>query len=457
MHGFYVSAAHKSSGKTTLSIGLCAALTRKGYRVQPFKKGPDYIDPLWLSQAAGNACYNLDFHCQESDEIVSLFQSQSLGNDVALVEGNKGLYDGMDITGSDANAALAKLLSLPVVLVLDVRGVTRGIAPLLMGYQAFDPEIQIAGVILNQVAGARQEGKIRQVVEHYTDIPVIGAVSRDPQLVIEERHLGLVPSNESADAERRIHYLADKVLEQVDVEALIRTSRQWQPETSPPADQPVNANVRLGIAQDAAFGFYYADDLRRFTQLGVSLVPFSPLSDKSLPEVDALFLGGGFPETHMATLAANQEMLADVRRFIASGGPAYAECGGLMYLCQSLSWRGQTERLAGVIDADVEVLDKPQGRGYVRLEEAPAHPWPGGTVGTLLAVHEFHYSRLRALPDGGDYAFRVLRGEGLGHHRDGLVQQNLLAGYAHQRQVRNNLWVNRFVEFIKLCKDGDTT
>ncbi len=457
MRAFYVSAAHKSSGKTTLSIGLCSALTQKGLQVQPFKKGPDYIDPLWLSRSAGHACFNLDFNCQEEDEIQFLFQQQCKGMDVAVVEGNKGLYDGMDLAGSDANAAMAKLLDIPVVLVLDVRGVTRGVAPLLLGYQAFDSDVTIAGVIFNQVAGARQESKLRSVVEHYTDIPVLGAVARDPNLLIEERHLGLVPSNESAGAEARIRYLGEQVMAQVNLEALMSVSGRCDPTAEPIPVASFFSGIRIGIAQDAAFGFYYSDDLQRFRQLGVSLVPFSPLQDQHLPEVDGLFLGGGFPETHMATLAANESLLADVHRFIDAGGPAYAECGGLMYLCRSLSWQGECHKLAGVIQADVEMMVKPQGRGYVRLGETGDHPWPGGFLGREFPVHEFHYSRLRALPAEGRYAYHVLRGEGLGQQCDGLVYKNLLAGYAHQRQVRHNLWVDRFVDFVKLCKDSPVT
>ena len=204
MKRLLISAAHKSSGKTTLSIGLCKALSDQGHIVQPYKKGPDYIDPMWLGRATNRACYNLDFYTMQRDEILAALRHHSATADISLIEGNKGLYDGLDIEGSNSNAALARLTHTPVVLVIDVQGMTRGIAPLVLGYQAFDPEVHIAGVILNQVRGQRHESKLRAVLEHYTEVPVVGAVYHDKSMAIVERHLGLVPSNESRDADERI-------------------------------------------------------------------------------------------------------------------------------------------------------------------------------------------------------------------------------------------------------------
>ena len=201
MHRFLVSAAHKSSGKTIISIGLAAVLRQRGLSVAPFKKGPDYIDPMWLEKASGSTCWNLDFFTMQRDEITVCYHRQSQGADVVLVEGNKGLHDGLDVEGGDSNAALAKQLDLPVVLVIDVTGITRGIAPLLTGYSAFDPDVGIAGVILNRVAGPRQENKLRAAIERYTDLPVLGAISRLEGTLIEERHLGLVPAGEQAQAQ----------------------------------------------------------------------------------------------------------------------------------------------------------------------------------------------------------------------------------------------------------------
>src|SRR5512135_2178360 len=220
MRRVLISAAHKSSGKTTISIGLCAALKQRGLAVQPFKKGPDYIDPMWLSQAAGRACRNLDLYLMENDDVVATFARHA--SEVNLVEGNKGLYDGLALDGSNSNAALAKLLDLPVFLVIDARGMTRGIAPLILGYQAFDRDIKIAGVILNNLGGHRHESKLRAVIEHYTDVPVIGAVQEDARLALVERHLGLMPSNESPESENYIRTIGEVVAERVDLDRLLQ-------------------------------------------------------------------------------------------------------------------------------------------------------------------------------------------------------------------------------------------
>lgn len=454
MPAFYISAAHKSSGKTTLSIGLSAAFKAQLGQVQTFKKGPDYIDPLWLARSSGNPCYNLDFHTQTQAEIRSLFHARSTAADLVLVEGNKGLFDGMDLQGSDSNAAMAQLLDLPVVLVVDVQGITRGVAPLLLGYSQFEPKVNLAGVILNKVGGARHESKLRQTVEHYTDIPVLGAVQRSADLMIEERHLGLVPSNEAGSADDLIGRVAQRVREQVDLSALMQLGGPpFVSSVQPPAPNS-DSNLSIAVARDAAFGFYYADDLEALQRAGARLVPFSPLHDEKMPDADALFLGGGFPETHMEKLAANGAMLESIRLFVEQGGPSYAECGGLMYLCRRLHWHGSVVQLAGVIDADVVMHERPQGRGYVRMRESPDHPWPQGLRETELPAHEFHYSALEHLAPGYRFAYQLSRGTGIDGQRDGLIYKNLLAGYVHQRHVEGNPWAERFVGFIRQCKNA---
>ncbi|MGB0127077.1 MAG: AAA family ATPase, partial [Rhodocyclaceae bacterium] len=221
MHRFLVSAAHKSSGKTTVSIGLAAALRARALAVQTFKKGPDYIDPMWLGQASGAACRNLDFFLSPDDEIRRDFARYGAAADVCLVEGNKGLYDGLALDGANSNAALAKLLHLPVILVLDARGMTRGIAPLILGYQAFDRDVNIAGVVLNRLGGSRHEAKLRAVIEHYTDVPVIGALTEDINLGITERHLGLIPANEAQAAQEHIRAIGARIAQGVDLDRLL--------------------------------------------------------------------------------------------------------------------------------------------------------------------------------------------------------------------------------------------
>ena len=454
MHRLLISAAHKSSGKTTLSLGLAAALRRRGLAVQPYKKGPDYIDPLWLSLAAGRRCRNLDFFLSPHAEIRAQFSTHGFDADVCLVEGNKGLYDGLDLEGSNSNAALARLLGLPVVLVLDARGMTRGIAPLILGYQAFDRDLRIAGVILNRLGGRRHEAKLRAVIEHYTDVPVLGAVHEDAHLGLVERHLGLMPANEAAAAGSLVDGIADRVADQVDLDRLLaisRTETQFAP-TAPTPALPADG-TRIAIAQDAAFGFYYADDLDALAAQGVELVPFDTLRDAALPQCDGLFIGGGFPECFLAGLEANAPLRAAIRQAIEDGLPAYAECGGLMYLSRSIAWRGERREMAGVIPGDVAMHERPVGRGYVILQPTAEHPWrePGTEVPTLHA-HEFHYSAISGLPAGTRYAYAMRRGHGIDGERDGIVHRNLLASYTHLRATAGCDWPEKFVRFVRRKK-----
>ncbi len=267
-------------------------MAESGLTVQPYKKGPDYIDPLWLARAAGRHCINLDFFTMSPAEIQSRFSARSMASDVCLIEGNKGLYDGLDVEGADSNAALAKLLSVPVVLVIDTQGMTRGIAPLIGGYLNFDSDIDIRGVILNKVGGSRHERKLRAALERYTDTEVLGAIGRDRALEIPERHLGLIPANESVDADKTIARLARAVSDGVDIDRLIEvteTGNTPMSGASTTAHVP-QSDVRIAFARDAAFNFYYQDDLEAFAEAGAELVPFDTLKDTRLPSVDGLFI-----------------------------------------------------------------------------------------------------------------------------------------------------------------------
>ncbi|MCC7166465.1 MAG: cobyrinate a,c-diamide synthase [Rhodospirillales bacterium] len=455
MRRLVLSAAHKSSGKTTLTLGLLRAFADRGLAVQPFKKGPDYIDPLWHGLAAGRPSWNLDFFTMGRDEIAATFAAKAHDADLALVEGNKGLYDGMDVEGADSSGALAHLLKAPVVLVIDTRGMTRGVAPLVLGYRAFDPGLAIKGVILNQVAGPRHEKKLREALARYADIPVLGALARDPGLVIAERHLGLVPANEASEAEVAVARIAKAVADQIDLERLLELAEAGPfPQRAAPKPAAPKPDLRIGIARDAAFGFYYPDDLEAFAQGGARLVPFDTLGDAKLPEgLDGLFIGGGFPETHLDRLAANRSLIEDIRGRLGAGLPAYAECGGLMYLARSIRWGDRQAQMVGAIPGEVVMHDRPMGRGYVQLEETGAGPWPlmwpkGGAV----VAHEFHHSTLEGLAPGGRFAYRVARGAGIDGAHDGLVIGNLVATYAHLRQVGETPWVDCFLAFVRQVK-----
>ncbi|MEE9453230.1 MAG: cobyrinate a,c-diamide synthase [Paracoccaceae bacterium] len=446
---FMIAATHKSSGKTVVTTGLARAMQQRGLHVQTFKKGPDYIDPMWLKHASGRPCYNLDFNTMTSTEIRDFFCARARDADITLIESNKGLFDGVDLHGTDSNAALAHLLKVPVVLVVDTTGTTRGIAPLLLGYQNFDANLRIAGVILNKVGGARHEAKLRAAVTEYTDLPVLGAVLRHPDLEIGERHLGLTTPGETGELSAMIECLGQRIGDSVDLDALERiaqTAGLLNP--APIAPSPHFAtDLRIGIPRDAAFGFYYPDDLEAMEGMGAKLVFFDALTTPQLPDIDGLFIGGGFPETSAAALSANTGLMEDIRAKIAAGMPTYAECGGLMYLCKTLQWQGKTYPMVGAINGDAVMCERPQGRGYTRLKATPDCPWPLGQ--TPLKAHEFHYARIENLPRDTKFAFSLTRGAGITGAQDGIVVNNLLAGFCHMRNTSANPWVERFLRQVK--------
>ncbi|MDR3370501.1 cobyrinate a,c-diamide synthase [Rhodoferax sp.] len=456
MSRLLISAAHKSSGKTTITLGLCAALTGQGLKVQPFKKGPDYIDPMWLSQASGRDCFNLDPYLMSGEQIQSCYGRASATSDISIVEGNKGLYDGLALDGSNSNAALAHLLDLPVILVLDARGMTRGIAPLILGYQAFDPRIKIAGVVLNQLGGARHESKLRAVIEHYTDVQVLGAVGCDPLLAVQERHLGLMPNHELDDARQRVCAIGERIAAQVDLPRLLQVAASAAPmalpATSAEAVQPDLQKVRIGVARDKAFGFYYSDDLQVLEQAGAEIVPFDTLHDQQLPPVDGLFIGGGFPEVFMAELAANISMRTSIRAAIEDDLPVYAECGGMMYLARSIRWHDKACEMVGALPADVQMHPRPVGRGYVELKLTGEAPWSTGSGEEVVRGHEFHYSSLENISADLKFAYRVQRGHGVDGQNDGIVYRNVLASYAHLRSGAGSDWAKGFVSFVRSQK-----
>ncbi|MBB1126662.1 cobyrinate a,c-diamide synthase [Thiospirillum jenense] len=459
MKQLYLSATQKSSGKTTLSIGLTRLFYQRGHCVQPFKKGPDYIDPMWLSLAAGRPCYNLDFHTTPAADIYRTFINYAANADISLIEGNVGLFDSIDPRGSYSNAELVKLLQVPLILVIDAKGMGRGIAPLLLGYQTFDPALRIHGVILNQVGGERHANNLRRVIEHYTDLPILGILPRYDELSITERHLGLIPSNEITAAEEQIARIAMRVAAHVDVDALLSlmtTASNPLPTDLIPAVMPSTPpHIRIGIARDCAFGFYYPDDLLALEHAGAELIPFSPVNDPELPTVDALFIGGGFPECYMQALEDNHTMRQAIKNWVADNKPVYAECGGLMYLCQRIHWHGHVNQLCGVLNADIAMHPRPQGRGYVRLRETAAFPWAGDDlIGREVLAHEFHHSSVIKTDPTWQYAYDVLRGSGVDGQHDGIVAQNVLANYAHLRSTGGNNWTGRFVQHICKTLDG---
>ncbi len=444
-----ISAPHRSSGKSTVAIGLSAALSARGLKVQPFKKGPDFIDPMWHEAATGRTSYNLDFYIMGAGKILESFQRRAKGADISIIEGNMGLYDGMDMEGTDSTAGLARLLKSPVLLVIDCYGMTRGIAPLVNGFRSFEPDTEIAGIILNKVKGSRHEKKLREAVERFCGVPVLGALPHREEMGIRMRHLGLVPLREDEGLLPVISEMRSIIAENLDLDRIteIASSAAPLPEISLKETVVPEPVVRIGVAMDRAFTFYYPENLEALRAAGAELIPFSPLSDETLPEVDALYIGGGFPEVHMEALEKNASMRKAVKDATAAGMPVYAECGGLMYLCSGIVWEGLMCRMAEVFPYTIKMSKRPVGHGYVLLRPTGEGSWP--VFAQEIRAHEFHHSSAERIGMDAGFAFQVLRGRGVDGTRDGMVYKNILAAYTHIHSLGTPGWAPAFVDLIR--------
>ena len=445
-----LTALRGGAGKTTLTLGLLAAWQAQGKKVVPFKKGPDYIDPAWHSLAAGSPSHNLDPFLMEGEQIVALVSRHAEAADALLIEGNRGLFDGLDDRGTYSTAELAKLLAVPVVLVVDCTMTTRTAAALVLGCQHFDPQVNLAGVILNQVARPRHEDILRKSIEHYCKVPVLGAVPRLKCAVFPERHMGLVPPPEHRAAARAVAAAQDIAERYLDLTGLWKAASQAPPLSQAsralyPAADP-QPQVHIGIVRDAAFQFYYPENLEALEQAGARLVFINALADPELPpDLDALYIGGGFPETSAAALASNAGFRASVFAAAHQGFPIYAECGGLMYLGQAIqTHQGESHPMVGLLPYNFIMGKSPQGHGYTALEVDRENPY--FKPGTRLKGHEFHYSRLEPEPGpDANLVFHMTRGAGVCGHRDGFVYQNVLATYTHLHALGSPDWAPALV------------
>ena len=535
-----ISALSGGGGKTLLSLGLARAFSRQGLAVQPFKKGPDYIDAAWLSLAAGRQASNLDPYFLPPARLRALFRHVMgrSGARLALLEGNRGLFDGMDVRGSCATAELARTLDCPVLLSLDCTKMTRTAAALVAGVRHFEPGLRLAGVVLNQVASARHEGILREAITTYTDVPVLGAIPRLRENPLPERHMGLASlcGDELGPQAREIlEKLADVVRGHVDMDRVLvladnlpdlpeepdfwdeaawagegaaLSSGAGQPATSPagtapaagtgiarqeaaptgtvpvtslraaapdsaqagreggdvaasfsrmprPADSPEQAPApRIGYVRDRALWFYYEENLEALRRAGAELVRLSLLDETPWPELDGLYLGGGFPEDWARELAASPH-LARLATLAGKGLPIYAECGGFMVLASALERDGQRWPMSGIFPVETRFCPKPQGLGYVRADVVLPNPYfPQGSV---LRGHEFHYSLCHepaAVSGKLEHALRLSKGTGMGrdaggHGRDGLVSGRVWAAYCHIFAPAVPGWAPRFVDLAR--------
>lgn len=447
-----ISALKGGAGKSILSIGLIAALRDKGKSVAPFKKGPDYIDAGWLALAAGRPCYNLDLFLINSSVLQKSYIQQANQFDFSLIEGNRGLYDGIDVEGNTSTAEIAKLLDLPVLMCVDCTKTTRTMSAALLGCLHFDPGVKIKGVVLNRIAGPRHENILRQSIEYHCGIPVIGAIPKLKDSDFPERHMGLVPTPEHAWAEKSISTALNIVKQHIDLKEFIRIAESYTgglenlPTEETVISNPNNTGIipRIGVIRDSAFQFYYQENLDALKAAGAELVFTTPLSDKELPEIDALYIGGGFPETHAQSLSDNITYRNSLKNFAEQGMPIYAECGGLIYLGECLEMEGKSYDMAGIFPVVFGLSKRPQGHGYtiMRVDQNNAF-FP---IGTELRGHEFRYSTIKEWRGSDqDMVFSTVRGTGFQKNRDGLNYKNVLATYTHIHALGTPSWAPALV------------
>lgn len=447
-----VAALRGGAGKTTITVALAVALQRRGLSVVPFKKGPDYIDAAWLGQAVGGPCYNLDTFLIGRTQVLDSFTRRAREGSISLIEGNRGLFDGMNHEGEHSTAELARLLSAPVILVVDCDKVTRTTAAMVLGCQRMDPDLNIQGVILNRVGGERHAALATKSVEDICRVPVFGCVPRVDDLPFPQRHLGLVPPQEHHRVQAALNKagdIADRYLDMTGIIQAARSAPQWEHIASDATPGPAASDsckpVAIGIIRDAAFQFYYQENIEALAEGGARIVEISAIEDKFLPAIDALYIGGGFPETQAELLAGNETFRRSLREAAENGLPIYAECGGFIYLGESLTVGDVQYPMVGALPVAFKMEKRPQGHGYTVLEVARENPF--FPVGARLNGHEFHYCRIVSSRAGDDQcAYRVIRGTGMGGGRDGLVRKNILAGFSHLHAAGAPQWASALID-----------
>ena len=450
LNRLFIAGLGGGAGKTILSIGIIAAWKKHGKSVAPYKKGPDYIDAGWLALAAGRPCYNLDTFLIKNQDVLHSFISHTLKDDIALIEGNRGLFDGIDICGTTSSAEVAKLLSSPIILCVDCTKTTRTMAAIVSGCINFDTDIQIKAVILNRVAGSRHEKNIKQNIEHYCGIPVLGAVPKLDTQNFPERHMGLVPTPEHILAKKSVDAAAAMAEKYINIDMLEKIASQAPDiiynykdlkvrHTKKTAKYPtLKPKPKIGIIKDSAFQFYYPDNIEALVKAGAEPV-FISASHKTIPDIDALYIGGGFPETHAGELGANKGFISRIKSLAENRLPVYAECGGLMYLGEALIINGEKYPMSGILPVVFDISDKPQGLGYTIAVVENENIW--FKKGSEIRGHEFRYSRVLEWKGcDNDMIFSMKRGTGFINKKDGICYKNVFAAYTHIHALSVPLW-----------------
>lgn len=448
MRGVVIAGTHSGVGKTTIATGIMAALVQRGVRVQPFKVGPDYIDPSYHTSACGVPSHNLDTWLLEPPVVRELFARALRGKDIAVVEGVMGLYDGFGGDGEEGSTAhLAKLLQLPVLLVVDASGAVSSVGATVMGFKAFDPQLNIAGVLLNGIAGERHLELIQPSLAK-TGVPLLGYLPQGQELTLPQRHLGLIPTREGTVARDFYRRLAEQVVRTIDLDRLLSVAAPVSVSADPLSgtfpEAPRPAQTAIAVAMDRAFSFYYADSLNLLEAWGAELIPFSPLKAQALPpRTGGVYIGGGFPELYAPSLADNAPMLQSLRQVAQRGIPIYAECGGLMFLGQSIEDQdGTSYPMAGILPARSTMKGTRLTLGYRTVSALRDSLLM--KAGEKIRGHEFHLSTLKEEPS---QAMAVYRVEDQSGRHEGFRVKNVIASYIHLHMASKRGLAHRFVEF----------
>jgi cobyrinic acid a,c-diamide synthase len=446
-----IAGTNSGCGKTTITLGILAALVQSGLRVQPFKVGPDYLDPMLHTFVTKTPARNLDSWLLKEKTLSYLFQKSAAGKDLAVIEGVMGLYDGLGGDSQLASTAhVAGIIGAPVVLVVNGAGMSLSLAALIRGFRDFDPTVKLKGVIINNINQAAYFQHLKGIIETHTGIKALGYLPSLPEVTFPGRHLGLIPSGEISDLAAKINGLAAQVARTIDLEMLLAIAREAEAMAPAGLSSEITAKftgVRLAVANDAAFNFYYRDNLDLFEMLGAELVYFSPLADSGLPAgLDGLYLGGGFPEVWAEQLQANAAMRGNIKQAVAAGLPTYAECGGLLYLTAQLqNHAGTVFEMAGALPAKSEMTTSLQHFGYVEIKLTAANVL--GKPGGRIRGHEFHYS-VTQVDDRVSRTYQVAKAhqnKGVTTWEDGYQLHNLLAAYPHLHFWSNPAFAERFL------------
>lgn len=455
MKNIVVAGTESGVGKTTIALGLMASLTQKGYKVQPFKVGPDYIDPGFHSLATGVKSRNLDSYFLEDEGVKRVFIKGSKKADISIIEGVMGLFDGKGEEGRSSTAEIARILDAPVVLVMDVGKVAQSAAAVAYGYKNYDPDLKVQAIILNNIASQGHYQMIKKAIEEKVGIKVIGCLYKNTELKLSERHLGLVPTFESNDIEKYFNKLRKEIDDNIDIKLLLNIMNDNNlliKQEKIVSEISTKRNVNIGIAYDQAFNFYYQENLDILKERGANLIYFSPVNDTSLPDVDGIYIGGGFPESFLRELAENREMKNDIYTKIKLGLPVYAECGGLMYLARDVvDFNKEEYSMVGIIPGRVLMEDKLQAMGYVRVKSVQDNVL--FRKGQQAKGHEFHYSRLVDL-EKENYSYRLIKSKSLEERAAGYQYKSLLASYIHLHFASNPLLVDNFLNKCLIYRTG---